>query len=77
MLKRVLPSLMLLVLVAPIEGQAPRPMTFIHLLNVPNLTDPQLSPDGRQLTCTTRRASSTPFNNADVSAFANSFAPMA
>ncbi len=26
-----------------------RPMTFVDLLNVPNLTDPQLSPDGRRV----------------------------
>ena len=31
------------------SAQAPRPMTLVDLLNVPSLTDPQLSPDGRQI----------------------------
>ena len=30
-------------------AQEKRPMTFIDLLELPNLSDPQLSPDGRQL----------------------------
>ena len=38
------------VAVATVQAQAPRPMTFVDLLNVPNLSDPQLSPDGQQVT---------------------------
>ena len=30
-------------------AQSPRPMTLIDVLNVPQLSDPQLSPDGRQI----------------------------
>src|SRR5512134_43950 len=40
--------LVLLATVAlPAAGQTPRPMTLVDLLNVPQITDPQLSPDGR------------------------------
>ena len=31
------------------EGQARRDMTLVDLLEVPRLSDPQLSPDGRQV----------------------------
>ena len=31
------------------EGQARRAMTLVDLLEVPRLSDPQLSPDGRQV----------------------------
>ena len=34
---------------SPALAQARRPMTMVDLLNTPNLSDPQLSPDGRQL----------------------------
>src|SRR5713226_4095729 len=30
-------------------AQGPRPMTLVDVLNVPQLSDPQLSPDGRQI----------------------------
>jgi dipeptidyl aminopeptidase/acylaminoacyl peptidase len=33
----------------PAPAPAPRPMKLVDLLQVPSLTDPQLSPDGRQL----------------------------
>lgn len=44
-----LPLAMLVMLVVPEDAraQAPRPMTLVDLLNVPQLSDPQLSPDGR------------------------------
>ena len=32
---------------ARVRAQGPRPMTLVDLLNVPQLSDPQLSPDGR------------------------------
>src|SRR4029453_11381726 len=34
---------------ATLAAQTPRDMTLVDLLNVPNLTDPQLSPDGQQV----------------------------
>src|SRR6202051_229875 len=30
-------------------AQGPRPMTLVAVLNVPQVSDPQLSPDGRQI----------------------------
>ncbi len=33
----------------PAAGQTPRAMTIVDLINLPNVSDPQLSPDGRQL----------------------------
>src|SRR6185437_7783516 len=30
-------------------GQAPRPMTLIDFMNIPTVSDPRLSPDGRQI----------------------------
>jgi hypothetical protein len=30
-------------------AQGPRPMTLVDVLNVPQVSDPQLSPDGRQI----------------------------
>jgi dipeptidyl aminopeptidase/acylaminoacyl peptidase len=38
-----------LVMTGTLAAQTPRDMTFVDLLNVPNLTDPQLSPDGRHV----------------------------
>ena len=38
-----------LALAGTLAAQSPRDMTFVDLLNVPNLTDPQLSPDGRHV----------------------------
>jgi len=35
--------------ITPGQAQSRRRLTFIDLLNVPRLTDPQLSPDGRQI----------------------------
>jgi dipeptidyl aminopeptidase/acylaminoacyl peptidase len=32
-----------------LRGQTPRPMTIVDLLNVPRLTEPQVSPDGRDV----------------------------
>jgi dipeptidyl aminopeptidase/acylaminoacyl peptidase len=40
---------LVLALAAPAYAQGARPMTLVDLLNVPNLADPQLSPDGRQI----------------------------
>src|SRR5437870_5264227 len=34
---------------APAAAQTPRPMTLVDLLNVPRLSDPRLSPDGREV----------------------------
>ena len=31
------------------DAQNPRPMTLIDVMNVPQIADPQLSPDGRQI----------------------------
>ena len=31
------------------QAQSPRPMTLVDVLNVPQITDPQLAPDGRQI----------------------------
>jgi hypothetical protein len=30
-------------------AQGPRPMTLVDIVNMPQVTDPQLSPDGRQI----------------------------
>src|SRR6187200_3407197 len=38
------------------EPRSPRPMTLVDLLNVPSLSDPQLSPDGRQILYVVARA---------------------
>ena len=38
-----------LILGGAAEGQARRAMTLVDLLDVPRLSDPQLSPDGRQV----------------------------
>src|SRR4029450_9979552 len=38
------------------EPRAQRPMTLVDLLNVPSLSDPQLSPDGRQILYVIARA---------------------
>jgi dipeptidyl aminopeptidase/acylaminoacyl peptidase len=45
-----------LVLAGTLGAQTPRDMTFVDLLNVPNLTDPQLSPDGRYVIYTVAKA---------------------
>lgn len=45
----VLTWLGVLVVVAVADAQDRRPMTLVDLLEVPSLTNPQLSPDGRQL----------------------------
>src|SRR5690242_17494983 len=34
---------------ALLSAQTPRPMTLVDLLNVPRLSDPRLSPDGRDV----------------------------
>ena len=34
---------------AGVRSQTPRPMGIVDLLNMPRLTDPQLSPDGRDV----------------------------
>ena len=36
-------------LVHPLVAQNPRPMTLVDVMNVPQISDPQLSPDGRQI----------------------------
>ena len=52
----ILLSVLLLALTAPATAQTPRAMTLIDLLNVSNLSDPQLSPDGTQLTYSLAKA---------------------
>src|SRR5438093_4627075 len=37
------------VALAPAFAQSPRPMGIVDLLSVPRLTDPRLSPDGRDV----------------------------
>jgi dipeptidyl aminopeptidase/acylaminoacyl peptidase len=43
-------------LVAPMHGQAPRPMGIVDLLSIPRLADPRLSPDGRDVIFTKSEA---------------------
>src|SRR5262245_46805458 len=38
--------------VATIRAQSPRPMSIVDLLSLPRLTEPQLSPDGRDIVFT-------------------------
>jgi dipeptidyl aminopeptidase/acylaminoacyl peptidase len=38
-----------LLAMVPAQAQSPRPMGIVDLLNLPRLTDPQVSPDGRDL----------------------------
>ncbi len=48
----ILPALLLsamLGLAAPVQGQAQRPMTIVDMIEVPSLSDPQISPDGEQV----------------------------
>jgi dipeptidyl aminopeptidase/acylaminoacyl peptidase len=49
-------ALVVLALHSPAFAQLQRPMTLVDLLNVPSLSDPQLSPDGRQLLYVLARA---------------------
>ena len=42
-------SLVFLALAVGVRTQSPRPMGIVDLLNVPRLSDPQLSPDGREV----------------------------
>ena len=43
-------SLLLTAMLAvPVVAQNPRPMTLVDVMNVPVISDPQLSPDGRQV----------------------------
>lgn len=37
------------ILASPAAAQSPRPMTIVDMLEVPRVSDPQLSPDGRQV----------------------------
>ena len=37
---------------AAIRAQSPRPMSIVDLLSLPRLTEPQLSPDGRDIVFT-------------------------
>lgn len=54
---RILMAWIVLTAVIPaIHAQTKRHLTLVDLLNVPNLTDPQLSPDGRQVLYTLARA---------------------
>ncbi len=46
----------LLAVVPAVHAQTKRHLTLIDLLNVPNLSDPQLSPDGRQVVYTLAQA---------------------
>src|SRR5262245_24218327 len=45
-----------LVVATALAAQTPRDMTLVDLLNVPNLTDPQLSPDGQHVTYVVAKA---------------------
>ncbi len=36
-------------MVFPVTAQVKRPMTMVDLVNVPSLSDPQVSPDGSQI----------------------------
>ena len=47
--RRIILTALVLLALAPVHAQTKRTMTLVDLLNVPNLTDPQLSPDGRQV----------------------------
>src|SRR5262245_65222772 len=38
--------------VTTIRAQSPRPMSIVDLLSLPRLTEPQLSPDGRDIVFT-------------------------
>ena len=46
-----LASLVILVIAASasLRAQAPRPMGLVDLLNIPRLSEPQLSPDGKNV----------------------------
>src|SRR5262245_3127499 len=55
-LRRLAVVVPLLFSLAPLDGQTKRVMTLVDLLNVPNLTDPQLSPDGRRVVYVLARA---------------------
>src|SRR5438876_478292 len=35
-------------IIGPVDAQTPRTMTLVDVLNVPRITNPQLSPDGRR-----------------------------
>jgi dipeptidyl aminopeptidase/acylaminoacyl peptidase len=48
--------LLMLAVAVPVHGQEKRRLTFLDLLNVPVLSDPQLSPDGSQILYTLARA---------------------
>lgn len=41
---------------SPVRAQAPRAMTLVDMINIPSLSDPQISPDGKQLLYTVSRA---------------------
>jgi dipeptidyl aminopeptidase/acylaminoacyl peptidase len=45
----VLASALVVTAIAGLMAQSPRPMTIVDLINVPRLSTPQLSPDGRQI----------------------------
>src|SRR5438876_10514824 len=36
-------------IIGPVDAQTPRTMTLVDVLNVPRITNPQLSPDGRDV----------------------------
>src|SRR5580700_9922865 len=42
-------TLLLFVLTGAVSYGEPRPMTLVDVMNVPQVTDPQVSPDGRQI----------------------------
>src|SRR5258708_36273314 len=40
---------LLFAMVLPLAAQSPRPMTLVDVINVPFISDPQLSPNGKQV----------------------------
>ena len=46
---RLLAPILALVIISPGMAQVKRPMTLVDMLEIPQLTDPQLSPNGKQL----------------------------
>jgi len=47
--KNIIAVLLLAVLITPLCGSEKRPMSLVDILEIPSLSDPQLSPDGRQI----------------------------
>jgi dipeptidyl aminopeptidase/acylaminoacyl peptidase len=54
--RRVIVSIAVVLSLATLQGQTKRAMTLVDVLNIPDVTDPQLSPDGRQVAYVVARA---------------------